>query len=238
MAALESHIPKTQLTDALAWERSTMQTAAKIHDEVGQHDAAGLSKTVAQIDVADLQAVQGNYQALYGKKLTDVVASDEKLPQVTRTQVAEQLNRELQPPKSEADCVAFTSAVFGQMQRIDALKILGSGELAIEQSRLLAQLGSNHKDLGGELKRASSFGSDNQKRGEQGVQEGAVETQDAERSLRKTVASFSADELKAIEEYSLIHASTPGQGVLERLAGDHDISMDTRSFIADLSKKG
>jgi hypothetical protein len=236
MAALESHIPKTRLTDALAWERSTMQTAAKIHDEVGQHDAAGLSKTVAQIDVADLQAVQGNYQALYGKKLTDVVASDEKLPQVTRTQVAEQLNRELQPPKSEADRVAFTSLAFGHMQRIDTLNVLGSGELAIEQSRQLAQLGSYREDLGRELKWASS--SDNQRRGEEGMQEGAAETQDAERSLRKTVASFSADELKAIEEYSLIHASTPGQGVLERLAGDRDISVDTRSFIADLSKKG
>jgi hypothetical protein len=235
MAGPESHIPVQDLQDAVAWDRKITQTVAKIHDEVTHNDAAGLRKTVAQIDVGDLSSVQVGFKDLYGKPLKDVVASDEKLPPAARTFVTEQLNRKVPTPTAARDDGKYPAIDVAPFRQASALAFLGSGAIAIEQYRLQAQVGAHEQGFG-KMYLPVSHGETAQT-ALTAVQKGAQDRQAAESGLRNTIASYSPGELRAIEEYSLTHATVPGHGVLEELAGDTNFSTETRSFIADLSKK-
>jgi hypothetical protein len=232
MAGPECHIPVQELQDAVAWDRKITQTVAKIHEEVTNHDAAGLRKTVAQTEVGDLSSVQVGFKDLYGKPLKDVVASDEKLPPAARTFVTEQLNRKVATPTAARDDGKYPSIDVAPFRQASALAFLGSGAIAIQQYRLEAQVGAYEKGWGKMylpvLHNETAL---------TGVQKGTQDLQAAESGLRKRIASYSPDELRALEEYSLTHATVPGHGVLEDLAGDTNLSTETRSFIADLSKK-
>lgn len=228
MAAPE-HIPPKELREAVATDKLLTQTSNRLHEDLASHNNADLLKTVSHIDVSNLGGVLGCYQGQFHKDLITEIKADQTLSAEVQKTVLEQLNRK----ETAEDFHQEPAKMFGAMRRAHVLGWLAQNSFMLQTDQLAAETGAYDKLLGSEQDFHFPLIGQSSPKGQQLIQEGERMIATAESHVRDTLAGYSLDEYRAIDEISRNH----GQSLMKSLANNDKFSQATRSFISDLNQK-